>query len=173
MTCRAELQRRLADALTSLAAACLSRQHPEWAEAILSENASLDQEPHQLAWALGALRASFLVSVDAAYLAVLALAVLGMGLYQWSADESVMTLLVMCTLGLCLGCLKPNRFLLSGVAVGVVVAAVNGFERLTGIRPAYETHQHSFARILAWSALVLPATISSAFGRRVGLKLTT
>jgi hypothetical protein len=93
-----------------------------------------------------------------------------MAIYQWSADESLITLLVVAGLSLLLGFLRPSRFLVSGVAVGIVVAAVNAFETASGIRPSYEIHHHSWAHDLRSLALVAPALLSSALGRQAGLK---
>ena len=96
------------------------------------------------------------------------LAVAAMALYQWSADEGPITLSILAALAL--GILRPSRFLVSGAAVGLVVCAVNSFETFSGVRPAYELHQHSWAHDLRWLTLIAPALLSSALGRQVGLK---
>jgi hypothetical protein len=160
----------LSDVVIRAAAARLRRRHPEWAEAMLNEHASLPGQANPLRWALGSLQASFAVE-DGIYPPILALGVVAMALYQWSADESLITLSILSGLSLLLGILRPSRFLVSGVAVGVVVAAVNGFETASGIRPGYETHHHSWAHDLRWLVLVAPALLSSALGRQVGLRL--
>jgi len=52
-------RRSLADRLALLAAERLRRRYPDWADAMLSEQASLADGRGRLGWALGALRASF------------------------------------------------------------------------------------------------------------------
>lgn len=158
------LRGRLAGTMVRVAAARLRRRRPEWAEALLAEQAHLPESHGGLAWAAGSLRAVLLL--EDAYPWALALALAAMALYQWSADESLITLCVMAALCLMLGCLRPSRFVLSGLAVGAVVAAVNAFETLTGIRPAYETYNHTWAHDLRWLWLVPPAVLSSALGRQ-------
>ena len=167
----AGLRTWLADRLALAAAARMRRRYPDWAEAILHEHASLEDEGDKLAWGLGVLRASLSLPdpADLAYLAMLTACVAAMALYQWSADEGLGTLAILCLLGLGLGLLRPSRFLASGLVVGAVVTAVNGFETLSGLRPAYETHAHSLAHDLRWLMLLAPALASSALGRRIGL----
>jgi hypothetical protein len=159
----------LADALVRAAARRLRHRHPDWADAMIGEHASLGGHRDQLGWALGSLRASFALE-DVFYPAGLLISVMAMTLYQWSADESLVTLLVLSGLGLTLGLLWPTRFLISGVAVGMVVAAVNSFETLSGFRPAYEIYHHTWTHDLRWLLLVLPALASSALGRRLALE---
>jgi len=165
----------MAETFTRVAAARLQRRYPDWAEAMINEHASLADSDDQLSWAWGALRASFEVSGPAQglYPALLGLSIAAMTLYQWSADENLDTLIILSLLGFGLGFLRPQRFMLSGVAVGIVVAAVNSFETLSGIRPAYEVFTHSLAHNLCWLALVVPGLCASALGRQVGLRLAT
>jgi hypothetical protein len=139
---------------------------------MLAEEASIPSEWEKLAWAIGLLRAAIGVR-DLLYPLALLLSVLAMTLYQWSADESIVTLIVLSLLALAMGFLRPGRFLLSGAAVGVVVAAVNGFETASGIRPAYETYVHSLSHDLRWLALLVPAVASSAAGGQLHRKLIT
>jgi hypothetical protein len=160
----------LAGVMVRLAARRMRRSHPDWAQAMMSEHANLCGQIDQLDWAFGSLRASLALG-NGGYPAVLALGVVAMALYQWSADESLVTLCLMAALSLLLGFLQPSRFLVSGVAVGVVVALVNGFETLSGLRPAYEIHQHSWTHDLRWLVLIAPALASSALGRQAGLRL--
>ena len=167
-----DMRRWLADGLMRAATARIRRSHPDWARAMLSEHASLSDRHDQLGWAFGSLRASLAIG-NAVYPAVLALAVAGMGCYQWSADESLITLLVLSSLALLLGVLRPRRFLLSGVAVGVVVCAVNSFETASGVRPAYEVYHHTWGHNLRWLALLAPALLCSLLGRCISLKLLT
>ena len=162
----------VADRLTRLAARRLRSRHPEWADAVLSENESLRDQPEQLDWAWGTLRASVAVEhQDLLYPAMLGLSVATMIVYQWCADESLATVLLLLALSLCLGLLRPRYFLLSGLAVGAVVAAVNGFEGVSGIRPAYEVHPRTLMNCVHWLVLVLPAMAGSAAGRVLALRL--
>jgi hypothetical protein len=164
----------LAHGLIRLAASCLSLSHPDWARAIVNEHASLQRPQERLRWALGALRASLTVpAAHLVYPGALALAVAGLVLYQWSWDEGVMTWLLLAGLGATLGFLRPQQFLFSGLAIGLVVAAVTGFESLSGIRPAYEIHPRTLAHCLHWLILVIPGLMSSAMGRQIRLNLHT
>jgi len=166
------LQNGLAGLLARSAAERLRRRYPEWAEAMLNEQASLVGEQGQLDWAIGALRASLVLSArDLFYPAGLALAVGAVGLYQWRSDEGLVTVLVLSGLGLLLGFLRPSRFVVSGLVLGAVVATVNVFETLSGIRPVYEIHSHSLTHDVFWLVLVLPTLASSTLGRQAGLKL--
>ena len=70
-----------------------------------------------------------------------------------------------------LGFVEPSRSVFSGVVLGLVVAVTNGFETLTGIRPAYELYNHSWTHDLRWLLLILPAMASSLLGKKVALKL--
>lgn len=161
-----EIRRWLADGLVSAAASRLRRRHPEWAEAMMSEHASLADHRDQLGWAFGSLRASFALE-GASYPALLVFALVAMTIYQWSADESLLTLSLMGALALLLGLLRPSRFVVSGVLIGVVVAAVNGFETASGVRPAYEIYDHSWMHNARWLLLIPPAIASSAIGRQL------
>ena len=70
-----------------------------------------------------------------------------------------------------LGVLQPRRFWISGAAIGLVVAAVNTFETISGVRPAYETYQHTFLHDARWAVLVAPALIASGVGGCLGRTL--
>ena len=161
------LRRRLAETIVRAAATRLRRRHPEWADALTSEQEHLSGTEGELAWAIGSLRTALALADP--YPLVLAAAVTAMIVYQWSADESLVTLGVMAALCMLLGGLRPPRFLLSGVMLGAVVAAVNAFETLTGLRPAYEIYNHTWAHDLRWLVLLPPAVVSSALGRAAGL----
>ena len=163
----------LASRLTRFAAGRLRDRYPEWAEALIGEQASLSGGREELSWAVGAVRASLVASPPDIYLLALPLAILAMVVYQWSADESLRTLAVLGGLGLGLGFVKPRLFLVSGLAVGAVVAAVNGFEALSGVRPAYEIHAHSFVHSLRWLVLIAPTLAAALMGRQAGLWLQT
>jgi hypothetical protein len=53
----------------------------------------------------------------------------------------------------------------------LVVAGVNAFETLTGVRPAYEDVAHSLQHDAKWLVLVAPALLAAAVGGYAGLKL--
>ncbi len=171
MSASLPIRRWLAKGFACAAAGRLRRRYPDWAEAVLSEHASLSDADNPLGWAFGAWWASLDLSPGGAlYPLLLALSLTTMALYQWSADESLMTLGVVGLLALVLGLLSPRRFLLSGVLVGVVVAGVNAFEALSGIRPAYETMPRDLIHSVRWVVLVLPALAASAVGRQLSLR---
>ena len=162
----------LADWLTQRAASRLSRDYPDWAAAIRGEHASIHDKEDRLGWAFGVFRASlFPPETDFSYFVLLTCAILLMALYQWSFDEGVATLLTLGGLGVCLGFFRPQHFLLSGLAIGLVVTAVIGFESMSGIRPVYEIYPRTLAHCIHWLILVIPALISSAAGRQIRLKL--
>jgi hypothetical protein len=162
-----DLRQWIANEVIRAAAGRMRRRHPDWADAMLSEHETLDSHADQLGWALGSLRAGLALE-DVVYPAVLALGLIAMTLYQWSADESLISLLLLAGLSLVLGFLRPSRFLVSGIAIGLVIATVNAFETASGIRPAYEVHPHGWAHDLRWLLLVAPAVLSSALGRQIG-----
>ena len=165
-----DIRRWLADELVRRAVERMRQRRPDWAQAMMNEHHSLSGDEDQLGWAAGSFRASLSLA-DLFYPVVLALGVAAMTLYQWSADESLITVMVLGLLGGTLGLVRPRLFLVSGLALGPVVAAVNGFETLSGVRPAYEAYNHSWAHDFRWLVLILPALVSSALGRWVGLKL--
>ena len=169
---------KAAERLTRDAAGRLRGRYPTWADAMLNEYACLEGEGEgegeRLWWAIGAFRASLTLSVaEVFYPFALAISLIGMTLYQWCADEGLTTLALLSALSVCLGALRPSRFFSSGAAVGAVVAAVNGFETFSGVRPAYEIHHHTMTHDLRWLLLVIPAIAASALGRKIGLKLSS
>lgn len=122
----------------------------------------------RLRWAAGCVGASLTVpgaGATLAYPVALAGCVGAMTLFQWSADEGVHTVLVIAALGLLLGLLRPERALVSGLAVGLVVAGVLAFETISGLRPAYETRMHTLLQDLGWTVLVGPALAAATLGR--------
>jgi len=158
----------LADQLMRRAARRMRRRHPDWAAAMVAEGEALVSGGERLAWAAGCLDASYRAaetSEAALYAPALLVGVGGMILYQWSADESLVTLVVLALICLALGALSPRRLWLSALPVGLVVAAVNVFETLTGVHPAYETARHGLAHNLRWVVLVAPALMAVAAGR--------
>src|SRR5262249_3223354 len=65
----------LSDQLMNAAAARVRRRHPEWAQAMVNEHASLSGDKDQLGWALGSFRASLHLQEDGFYPALLLAAV--------------------------------------------------------------------------------------------------
>ena len=167
----ASAKSRLGALLIGHAARRLGRKHPEWAAAMASEDAYVQSEGERLRWAAGCAVASYRAPgmLEAAlYPAALSLGLIAMTAYQWSADESVRTFAVLGLIGLGLGLLRPHRVIVSGLAVGLVVAAVQGFETVSGVRPAYETHLHTLVHCARWMVLVAPALTASALGGFAG-----
>jgi len=174
MTIDADAGRWLATLLLRHAAGRLRRRRPEWADAMVSETAGLASVGDQLRWAAGCAVASYRAPGGmawAAYPLVLSLCVVVMTAYQWSADESLRTLLLVALLSVALGLFRPGCFLVSGVAVGLVVAGVNIFETISGVRPAYEATAHSLSHDVRWAFLLAPALIAASIGGGVGKSL--
>jgi hypothetical protein len=170
----ASAKRRLADLLMGHATRRLRGQRPDWAEAMKREGASLASDDERLRWSSGCIYASYRTSGGfngIAYPAALVVGVALMSAYQWSADESLGTVAALCLIGFALGLVEPRRNLMSGIAIGAVVAAVNSFETLTGVRPAYETRMHSLLHDARWTFLIAPAFIACLVGGYVGGKL--
>ena len=162
---------RLSEILMGHAARRLRRDRSDWAEAMMSEAAHMGSEDERLRWSSGCACASYKTpeAVEAiTYPALLILGVALLSAYQWAADESLGTVAVICMIGVVLGVLQPRRSLISGAAIGVVVAAVNGFETLTGLRPTYEIHLHSFLHDAKWTVFVAPAIVACIVGRHLG-----
>jgi hypothetical protein len=89
--------------------------------------------------------------------------------YEWRADESLVTLALLAVVGLGLGLLEPKRWLVTGLVIGSVVAAVQAFETVTQIFPAYETHRGAW-RSVRWLTLLAPAlltAVSGSYARRL------
>lgn len=172
MSGRPSWRAALAQRFVASAARRFRGRHPEWADAVTAELLAVP-EGERLRWAVGCLAASFMqpgVGDSLVYPSALMTGVGAMALYEWSADESVKTLLVMGIIGLILGLLRPERAPLSGLAVGSVVAGVLAFETLSGLRPAYETHMHTLLQDLGWTLLIAPA-FGAAFAGRFAAKL--
>ncbi len=167
-------KRRLAVLLLGHAENRFRRKHPEWADAIASESASLGSDEELLQWSAGCAVASYRApgAFDwAAYPAMLGVGIALMAAYQWTVDESLQTVAVVSLLGLALGVLRPRRNLISGATVGLVVVAVNVFETISGLRPSYETTAHSLLHDARWIVLVAPALIASMIGGYAGGRL--
>jgi hypothetical protein len=158
---------RLADFLMGHATRRLSGRRPDWAEAMRREAADLGDD-ERLLWSGGCAYASYRTVYGTAYPAALAVGLALMSAYQWSADESLGTVAAIGLIGLALGVIEPRRSLISGTAIGVVVAVVNSFETLTGLRPAYEIKHHSLLHDARWTFLIAPALIACVIGSFIG-----
>jgi len=171
MTISIGAKQRLADLFMDHAARRLRRQRPEWAEAMMSESTQLDCDDERLRWSSGCAHASYGTpeALHAlAYPVALMAGVMLMSAYQWSADESLVTVAVICMIGVLLGLLEPRRSLISGAAIGAVVAAVNGFETLTHLRPAYEIRFHTLLHDAKWTVFIAPAVVACVVGSHAG-----
>ena len=167
-------KRLIANLLMRHAAGRLSGKRPEWADAMANESAWLSGDHERLRWSTGCALASYRAPGafnGAAYPAALFAGVALMTAYQWSADESLVTVAVLSLIGLVLGMLKPARNLLSGSAIGLVVAAVNSFETVSGVHPGYETRAHDLLHDARWLILLVPALIACVIGDCAGRKL--
>jgi hypothetical protein len=168
------MKSRLATLLIGHAATRLRRRRPEWANAMVNESGAILSDGERLRWSIGCAIASYRapgVFDWVVYPAALIVGIALMAMYQWSADESLRTVAVLALIGLALGVLQPNRSLISGATTGLVVAAVNGFETITGVRPAYETAAHSLLHDARWIVLIAPALFAAVIGGYVGVKL--
>jgi hypothetical protein len=171
MTVNVSVKRRLADLLMSHAASRLGSQRSEWADAMARESSELFSDDERLRWSAGCVIAGYRARaalVRITYPAALVVGVMLMAAYQWNADENLGTLAVLCLIGAALGVLEPRRNLISGTAIGLVVAAVNCFETISGARPAYEATAHSLPHDARWIVLVVPALIACAAGGHAG-----
>jgi hypothetical protein len=170
MTFARALARRLLDYGSNR----LRRKRPEWADAMEAEALHLESDAERLRWAAGCAVASYRAPqgrASLAYPAALTLSVALMTAYQWTVDEGLLTLAILILLGAALGLVEPRRSLVSGLLIGLVVAGVNAFETLTGVRPAYEDVVHSLGHDAKWLVLVAPSLIAAAAGGYAGLKL--
>ncbi len=148
----------------------LRRDHPEWADAMAAEVEHLAGHGPELRWAAGCVGASYRTGRALEVLrygGALGLGLAAMTLDQWTQDEGIGTCVVLGLLALLLGALRPQRFLLSGTALGAVVTAVHLFGALSGVRPPYETTAHSLAGGLRWLLLVPPAVLAAAAGSQL------
>jgi hypothetical protein len=153
-----------------LAARRLEARRPDWAQAMLNERTHVSDDNADLGWAFGCLRASYATEDPARllYLPALAVGVTLMAIYEWSADESLLTAGLTALLCLALGVVRPGRELISGLCIGLVVTGVMAFEAVTGVRPSYETHTHSVLHSLRWTIFLLPAFGAALIGAQLG-----
>jgi hypothetical protein len=152
------------------------RRRPDWAQAMAREGLEPLSDDERLRWSLGCAVAAYRASEGpegAIYPPALAGGILAMAAYQWSADESLGTVAAICLIGLALGVLQPRRRAISGAAIGLVVAAVNSFETISGVRPAYEATAHSLVHDARWAVLIAPGLIASGIGGCIGKALRT
>jgi hypothetical protein len=105
------------------------------------------------------------------YLLALGCAVLAVGTFEWRTDEDAVTLAVLVTASGALGAIRPRLFWVSALAVGSVVAILNLFTTLTGLRPIYESaaeaKTHGAAYGLSLALLIVPALAAAAIGAAV------
>jgi hypothetical protein len=170
----ARLLRWLAARLLAHGSSRLGREKSQWADAMAGEAAYIATDEERLRWAAGCAIASYRASeglTGASYYAALAIGVAIMTAYQWSADESLMTVAVLSLIGLTLGALEPRRAWVSGLLVGLVVTGVNAFETLSGVRPPYEDAAHSLMHDARWLVLLAPALAASTAGGLARRKL--
>lgn len=159
---------RLARALADKAAHRLRRDRGDWGRAMLAETEAIGSQTERLHWALGCLTASHRAQGGSVFYPVaLLLGVAALTWQQWSADEGVVTCLLLALSSLGLGLLDSRRVVWSGLAVGSVVAAVHVFGAVTGVRPPYETHLHGALHGLRWIVLVGPALVFAWGGARL------
>jgi hypothetical protein len=164
---------RLGACLLSMARRNLRKTHGEWAEAMAAEAEACTTDVGRLRWAWGCWVASLRVGLAGCVPYPLALAV-GAGvlaLYEWNADEGGETVLVLGLIAVGLGLLRPRHAVLSGLSVGLVVAAVIAFEALSGVQPAYEVHHQTLGSCLHWTILVLPSLAAAVLGGGLGKRL--
>jgi len=162
---------RLADLLMGHAARRLRERRPDWAEAMTREGSEIASDDERLHWSGGCAYASYRApgAFDAiTYPVALVAGIALMSAYQWSADESLGTVAVICMIGVLLGLLAPRRILISAAAIGAVVAAVNGFETLTGLRPGYEIRAHTLVHDAKWAVFIAPALVACIVGSHAG-----
>ncbi len=171
MTLGIGAKRRLADLLMGHARRRLRGQRPDWAEAMMREGAELESDDERLRWSSGCAYASHRTpeAFDwIVYPVALIAGVALMSVYQWSADEGLGTVAMICMIGVLLGMLEPRRVLLSAAAIGAVVTAVNGFETLTGIKPNYEIRFHTLVHDAKWTVFLAPALVACIVGSYAG-----
>lgn len=158
---------RVAGWLLRRAAGRLGPGCADWSRAMRAE---VDHLPAQgrLSWAAGAWLASWRTPEAAdglRYGLALAAGVCAMTLYQCCVDENPVTVALACGLVFALVLARPSRTWLPALSVGLVVFAVNLFGTLTGLRPAYETHAHTWLHDLRWALVAAPALAAAALGR--------
>lgn len=167
------VKHRLAAFLMDHAARRLRGRRPDWAEAMMRESSEVASDDEHLHWSSGCAYASYRAEAPDSFVypAALVVGVALMSVYQWTADENLGTVAVLGLIGFALGLLEPRRSLISGATIGAVVAVVNSFETLTGLRPAYETHAHSLLHDVRWTLLIAPALIACVIGSYLGRTL--
>jgi hypothetical protein len=110
----------------------------------------------------------FLESPMTLYLMALAGAGLAVGTFEWRTDEAMVTLAVLVMASGGLGALRPRLFWASALVLGSVVAILNLFTTLTGLRPIYESaaeaKAHGAAYGISLAVLIVPALAAAAIG---------
>lgn len=151
----------------------LKRRYADWGEAMAVEEEACRAGSEQLRWAVGCWAASLRSGAPdwIGYKPALGSGLALMTAYEWSADESLVTVLVLSLIAVALGLLRPQRVIVSGTSVGMVVAAVMAFEALSGVRPAYETQEQTLGDCLRWTILLAPSLIAAMIGGEIGRRL--
>jgi hypothetical protein len=170
----ARVGERLAAWLLASAGARMGARRAEWGRAMLAEAEMCEGPRARLGWAWGCWVASLRAPRafgGAAYGASLLAGLAAMTAYEWSADESQMTVLVLAGLAMALGALRPRQAVLSGSLLGLVVAGVMAFEVLSGIRPEYERQTQTFAQSIHWMILLVPSLGAAGFGACIGRRV--
>jgi hypothetical protein len=172
----ASLLDRFARLIVRASCALLHRRRPDWSDAMLGEFDACTTTAERLGWAVGCIRT---LGVDIAggvtmiYFTGLLLSLALVANMEWRTDEATVTMAVLLVASLALGWFRPRLFLLSGVVLGLAVAAINQFTLLTGIRPNYESaaeaSTHHLGYVLSLAVLVIPAVIAAFVGRLFGL----
>ena len=87
---------------------------------------------------------------------------------EWSTDEDMMTMLIICVASCALGVLFPRMLLLSGLLIGLVVPAIAVVSQATAWHPGYETAaqaaRHHLGYAVSLTVLIVPAIIAAALG---------
>lgn len=105
------------------------------------------------------------------YAPALFIALLAVGFTEWSTDEDMVTMLTLVVTSALLAWWKPRRFVLSGLALGLVVPAIAVFSQITGIHPRYESAAEAASHGPRYAAslliLIVPALVAAFVGRFV------
>jgi hypothetical protein len=157
--------------LLASAASRMRKRHADWADAMLAEAEFCATSHDRFIWAWGcwmaSLRASFRLS-EMFYTIALVSGLAVVAVYEWCADESTMTVIILAVVALILGALRPRQALFSGALLGMVVTTILCFEALSGIRPTYKTQAQTPLQSLHWLVLLAPALTAASLGAWIG-----
>lgn len=164
--------RRVAVGLLKLAAQGGARA--EWAAAMLSEAEHVGDDLDAARWALGSAGAITMAKLkNAGLYPLLVLAGLVFILFfEWHTDEDLVTLAMLLTIAGVLGLARPNRFIVSGVLLGLSLSFAHALTLLfPGLRPGYEAAPLSAGVTASLAVLIVPSLIAAAIGARVARHL--